>query len=105
MNETGEQSIIQDYTPGKASVPVEASKALADPLSLLGDVGVKLQFHLGSAAISIQRLSQLKTGETVTLDQGSVAEIDISLNGHIIGSGALVLIDGALGVQIKELLR
>ena len=105
MNETKQQSTIQDYIPGKPSTPLEAGKALADPLSLLGDVGVKLQFHLGSAAISIQRLSQLKTGEAITLDQGSVAEIDISLNGHIIGSGALVLVDGVLGVQIKELQR
>lgn len=91
--------------PEAEKLGVKPGAKLHDPLSLVGDVKIKLEFVMGTATLSIEELTQLSTGSAVTLDEDLGSQVIIRLNGQDVGHGLLVNVDGALGVQVKHLER
>lgn len=58
---------------------------------------------LGKKNITLKELLALKPGEVVELKKLPQDTVDLVANGKLIARGELVLIDGKLGVQIKQL--
>lgn len=91
---------LGDTTPS----PISADPLLKRDLSLLGHVNVPLQVVLGTTALTIDKLFDLKAGETVTLDVGLDEPVALRLDGKTIASGHLVAVGDHFGLRITEIL-
>jgi flagellar motor switch protein FliN/FliY len=58
---------------------------------------------LGKKNMTIKDLIALKPGEVLELKKLPQDTVDLVANGKLIARGELVLIDGKLGIQIKQL--
>jgi type III secretion protein Q len=69
----------------------------------VGSIEVSLTFDLGTVRLSLRDLEAMKEGYTFTLERPNDEFVTIRANGHPIGRGRLVNVDGRVGVQIEEL--
>lgn len=70
--------------------------------SAVWQIELDLQVVLGSAAMSVAELLELKAGGTITLDQDAGQPLELAVNGRTIGFGELVE-DPAGGLAIRIL--
>jgi len=70
---------------------------------LIGAVEVVLEAHLGKAVLSVERLMQLKAGDSLPLDAALNADVELRLNGVTIARGELVSVGTNFGVRIAEI--
>lgn len=91
--------------PAAEALATKKGGKLDNPLALVGDVKIKLEFVMGTATLSIEELTQLTTGSAIKLDEDLGSQVTIRLNGQDVGYGLLVNVDGSLGVQVKHLER
>ena len=73
-------------------------------LALIKDVKVGVSARLGTAAISVSRLFELKDGEVLALDTMVDEPVDLLLEGKIVARGQIVVVDDAYGVRITEII-
>jgi type III secretion protein Q len=71
----------------------------------LDEVPVHLVFELGRVELAIADLETLDTGYVFDLGKPLTQSVDIIANGRRVGSGALVRLGEAIGVQVRSLLR
>lgn len=78
-----------------------------DPSSLeaVFDVPVKVQAVLGRARMPIAELVSMRPGYVFELDRRVGEAIDILVNDRLIARGEVVMIDGALGVTLTEIVK
>ena len=71
-------------------------------LGLLMDVelGVTLQF--GCRQATLREVLELATGAVLELDREIQEPVDLLLNGRVIASGEVVVIDGNYGLRVTE---
>ena len=69
------------------------------------DVPVKVSAVLGKKRIAIADLMALDAGAVIELDRRVGEPIDLYINDTLIARGELVMIDGALGVTMTEIVR
>lgn len=74
-------------------------------LDAVHDVAVKVQAVLGRARMTVGELLELAAGTVVELDRRVGEPVDIFVNDRLIARGEVVLIDGALGVTLTEIVR
>ncbi len=79
--------------------------ATADGMEAVYDVPVKVQAVLGRARMPVGKLLGLGAGTVVELDRRVGEPVDIFVNNRLIARGEVVLIDGALGVTLTEIVR
>jgi len=72
-------------------------------LSLIEGVKVKLEAVVGGAEITVGELFALKEQSVIKLDSLTHSPIEIRLDGRIIATGRLVVVDDNLGVAIEEI--
>jgi flagellar motor switch protein FliN/FliY len=77
----------------------------SDGLEAVHDVQVKVQAVLGRTRMPIGNLLQLTSGAVLELDRRVGEPVDIFVNDRLIARGEVVLIDGALGVSLTEIVR
>ena len=77
----------------------------SDGLEAVHDVQVKVQAVLGRTRMPIGHLLQLTSGAVLELDRRVGEPVDIFVNDRLIARGEVVLIDGALGVSLTEIVR
>ncbi len=77
----------------------------SDGLEAVNDVLVKVQAVLGRSRMPVGKLLQLTPGTVVELDRRVGEPVDIFVNNRLIARGEVVLIDGALGVTLTEIVR
>ena len=82
----------------------EAPRARPHLESVL-DVPVKVSAVLGKKRIAIADLMALDAGSVIELDRRVGEPIDLYINDTLIARGELVMIDGALGVTMTEIVR
>lgn len=70
---------------------------------LIGAVEVVLEAHVGKAVLSVDRLMQLKAGDSLPLDAALNRDIELKLNGITIARGELVSVGANFGVRILEI--
>lgn len=92
---------LEDFT----AAPVAEEPKPRPPLSLvpLHDVPVRVQAVLGRTRLTVDELLGLQPGSVVELDRRAGEPVDLLVNGRLIARGELVLVEGALGVTLTEL--
>ncbi|MGL4268928.1 MAG: FliM/FliN family flagellar motor switch protein [Plesiomonas sp.] len=73
------------------------------PLSFFHKLPVQLTLEVASTEIPLGELMQLCEGAVVQLDKLSNQPLDVRVNGTLIGSAEVVLVDGHYGLRMLEL--
>ena len=71
--------------------------------SALDHVNLQLEAVLGSASMTVDELRRLKSGKTVALEGHINQQLTLKLNGAVIASGELVVIDDHFAVKVTEI--
>lgn len=72
-------------------------------MAMVGHVQVELAVHIGTAAMTLEKLLQLRAGEVLVMQETLDAPVTLLLNGHPVAKGELMAVDDQLGVRILEL--
>lgn len=73
-------------------------------MSMLGHVKVRVDVHVGSAQINVERLFSLNKGDAIELDAELDAPVSLLLEGKPIARGQLVAAGDCFGLKITEIL-
>ncbi|OGQ06560.1 MAG: hypothetical protein A3G32_01550 [Deltaproteobacteria bacterium RIFCSPLOWO2_12_FULL_40_28] len=71
---------------------------------LAEDIPVQLVAVLGKRTMTLRELVSVQQGEFIELKKAPQDAIDLVANGKLVARGELVLIEGKLGIQIKQLI-
>lgn len=94
----------QNYSPDELenSPDSSGSQAADINLELVLQVPVTVSLQVGSTDITIRDLVQLVEGSVVALDRESSEPLDVLVNGTLIAHGEIVVVDGAFGVRLTD---
>lgn len=87
-------------SPGSVGSPHDVAS-----LEAVLDVPVRVQAVLGGARVEVGELVRMHAGSVIELDRRVGEPVDILVNERLIARGELVLIDGALGVTLTEIVK
>lgn len=93
-----------DLPMAQAPVPA-APRGPRASLAALADVPVTVEAVLGGCTLTVDELLSLGTGSVIEVDRRVGEPIDLMVGGKLLARGELVLIDGALGLTLTELVR
>lgn len=79
----------QDPTPALPSADLEA-------------LAVSLEFVLHRSNLSLARLAELQAGQVLALPADCHLQVQLEVDGQILGRGELVQLDGHLGVELQH---
>jgi flagellar motor switch protein FliN/FliY len=83
-----------------------ASAAPTPPaLGVLAMVEADLSVIIGRARRPIRELLELRGGSVLSLDRTPTDPVEVLANGTLIARGEMVVVDGALGVRITEIVN
>ncbi|MDO8518718.1 MAG: FliM/FliN family flagellar motor switch protein [Deltaproteobacteria bacterium] len=98
-------------SPPKAQVPPVAAKSPPAEAhfsegvkNLSKDMPLQVVAVLGKKTMSLAEVVALKQGELVEFQKLPQEPIDLVANGKLVARGELVLVEGKLGIQIKQLM-
>lgn len=111
----------EDQTPtmeaestGTAVMEEESSSLIRDlendvtdtsNLDLLLDVNLQVTVELGRAGLKFREVLNLATGSVVELDRQTSEPVDILVNGSLLATGEVVVVDDHFAVRITKLLN
>jgi type III secretion protein Q len=90
---------MQDGDAAMQDDKVQDDVAIGDP----DELPVRLAFDVGRLDISLGELRRLDAGSILELHGSADALVRISVNGRLVGQGALVDINGTVGVRIVRM--
>ncbi|MDR2677262.1 MAG: FliM/FliN family flagellar motor switch protein [Puniceicoccales bacterium] len=99
----GGRPIIEKAGQLRKEAQFVASQRMATEKINVGEIEVQLTFDVGDVILTLKELEGMKEGYTLTTDRPVDEVVNIRANGHLIGRGRLVKVEGRLGVQIEEL--
>ncbi len=103
QQEAGAQTEDGEFSPEELEARPQADQPAADVnLDLVLEVPVTVSLQVGSTDISIRDLVQLVEGSVVALDRESTEPLDLLVNGTLIAHGEIVVVDGAFGVRLTD---
>ena len=91
---------VQVHAPELRDLGTGVPPGPARDLRLLAEVEVQLAVELGRLRLSLRELLSLTPGSVVELDRPADAPVDVLVNGTVVASGEVVVIDGEFGVRI-----
>ncbi|NPA32643.1 MAG: flagellar motor switch protein FliN [Aquificae bacterium] len=83
----------------------ETQKELLDIVQRFSDIPVEIEVVVGRARKTLGELLGMGIGSVVELDREVKDFVDIKVNGKLIARGELVVVDGKVGVKIKEVVK
>ncbi len=96
--------------PARKAPPMARAAEPDDPVrfqdnlkNLAEDMPVQVLAVLGKRSMTLKDLIALKQGEIIELKKLPQDAIDLVANGKLVARGELVLVEGKLGIQIKQL--
>lgn len=94
-------------TPGQGSLtPEDLGVDIGDSanLDLLMDVDMKLTVELGRARLKFREVLNLTAGSVVELAKLTSEPVDIMVNGALLATGEVVVVDDHFAIRITKLL-
>ena len=90
-----------------AALIADLGEAAGDPanLDLLLDVNLQISVELGRARLKFRDVLNLSSGSVVELARQTSEPVDIMVNGALLASGEVVVIDDHFAVRITKLLN
>jgi flagellar motor switch protein FliN len=74
-------------------------------LSMLLDVGLQVTIELGRARLKVRDVLNLSSGSVIELAKAASEPVDILVNGALLASGEVVVVDDNFAVRITKLLN
>lgn len=93
----------KSVAPEKTRAPEAKSAQMAEGIAAATQV--QLVAVVGKKTTTLKELLQLNEGSLIDLNKLPSETIDLVANGKMVAKGQLVLIDGRVGVQIKQVFR
>ena len=75
----------------------------AGSIELLRDVNLELTVELGRTRMNIGELMELGQGSVIELDKMAGEPVDVRVNGVLLASGEVIVLDDVFGVRITRL--
>ncbi len=75
----------------------------AEGEKLLGDLPLEVVVELARVSVSAEQVLELHAGSVIDLGRGTGDPVTLSVHGRLVARGALVEIEGRLGVRIISL--
>jgi flagellar motor switch protein FliN/FliY len=97
-----ENSVFEQEAGAAAAV---ADGAGAGNLDLLLDVNLKVAVELGRARLKFRDVLNLTNGSVVELTKLTSEPVDILVNGSLLATGEVVVVDDHFAVRITKLLN
>lgn len=72
-------------------------------IELLQDVALELTVELGRTRMNIGEIMDLGQGSVIELDKMAGEPVDIRVNGVLLGSGEVIVLDDVFGVRVTRL--
>ncbi|WP_420452503.1 flagellar motor switch protein FliN [Ilumatobacter sp.] len=92
------------FEPVAMSAPgPTGGRSAVTSLRTLDDVEMDVTVELGRTRMPIRDLLSLEAGMVVEIDRAAGAPIDVLVNGRLVASGEVVVIDDEFGVRITEI--
>jgi flagellar motor switch protein FliN/FliY len=108
-------AVPTDSSPtGTAVLDEESSSLIRDlendvsdtaNLDLLLDVNLQVSVELGRAGLKFREVLNLAPGSVVELDRQTSEPVDILVNGSLLATGEVVVVDDHFAVRITKLLN
>ena len=93
-----------ELPPVEATTPVTVDAAGQDMnLKMIMDIPVDVHVEIGHTRLSIRDLLRLGVGSVVELDRLAGQAADIIVNGKMIGSGDVVVVNETFGIRVTKL--
>lgn len=86
-----------------AELPVPSEEQEQRALRHLHDVPVDVGVQLDRRRITVREVLDLTVGSVVTLERSAGENVDLLLNGVIVGNGEIVVIEDMMGLRITDL--
>jgi flagellar motor switch protein FliN/FliY len=72
---------------------------------IIYDIPVSLSVELGRTQMKVREIMSLTVGTVIALDKMVNEQVDLYVNGKLIGRGDVVVVDDALGIKITEVIK
>ena len=76
-----------------------------DDADLILDITVGLSVELGRTNMKVRDIMGLAPGTVLQLDKKVEENVDLYVNGKLIGRGEVVVVDDSLGIKITEVIK
>jgi len=107
FNPTGEDggTAVADAESSSLLEDLGADVPQAENLDMLLDVNLKISVELGRAQLKFRDVLNLSTGSVVELGRQMSEPVDILVNGALLATGEVVVVDDHFAVRITKLLN
>jgi len=105
--ESGPETVATADPGENELTPEDMAVDLGDSanLELLMDVDMKLTVELGRARVKFRDVMNLTTGSVVELSKLTSEPVDIMVNGALLATGEVVVVDDHFAVRITKLIN
>lgn len=100
-----EQEEVKEELKGENIEAVQKRENLIELIQKFSDIPVDIEVVVGRAQKTLGELLGMGIGSVIELDREVKDFVDIKVNGKLIAKGELVVIDGKIGVKIKEVTK
>lgn len=94
---------LQELKPDTPAASVTSGAGGEINLDALMDVPVTLSVEIGRSKLPIKQLISLNQGSVVELDRGVNEPLDLMVNGTLIARGEVVVVDGQFGLRLIDI--
>jgi flagellar motor switch protein FliN/FliY len=101
----GESPGVSDDESSSLLDDLSSEVGQAGNLDMLLDVNLKITVELGRAQLKFRDVLNLSTGSVVELGRQTSEPVDILVNGALLASGEVVVVDDHFAVRITKLLN
>ncbi len=99
-----EQRETEEPPAGAARPQKQRPAHNPDSMDLLLKIPLEISVQLGDTRLLVNDLIQLGQGSIIELNKNATSEMDLYINGKLLGSGEVVVINEHFGVRIAKIL-
>jgi flagellar motor switch protein FliN len=101
--EAGTATAVMEDESSSLIRDLESEVTDTSNLDLLLDVNLKVTVELGRAGLKFREVLNLAPGSVVELDRQTSEPVDILVNGSLLATGEVVVVDDRFAVRITKL--
>ncbi|MGH9659186.1 MAG: FliM/FliN family flagellar motor switch protein [Bryobacteraceae bacterium] len=68
----------------------------------LADISIALEIELGRKTMTVRQILGLDAGSVVVLPRSAGENVDLMIDGFLIGCGEIVIIEDAMGIRVTD---
>ncbi len=81
----------------------ETAPAQPSEFDRFSDLPMKAAVHLDRHRLLVRELLNLERNSVIRLERSAGENVDLMVNGHLVGSGEVVVIDEMVGLRITDI--